>query len=71
MRIMGLLKWKRSGAELADYIKSPRSVHLVVISMLDKPGAINFDAVAIAAQTDDWAEVITVPNGQATFAMAA
>ncbi|GAA4377226.1 hypothetical protein [Paeniglutamicibacter cryotolerans] len=68
---MGLLRWKKSGAELADYIKAPRTLHLVVISTLDKPGAINFDAAAIAAQTDDWADVITVPNGSTTFAMAA
>lgn len=67
---MGLNKWTKSGTELAAYIKAPRPLHLVVISTLDKPGAVNFDAEVIAAQTDDWAEVITVPNGPVTFALA-
>lgn len=67
---MGLRRWTKSGAELAAYIKAPRSLHLVLISTLDKPEAINFDAEAIAAQTDDWAEVITVANGPVTRALA-
>ena len=64
---MAAQRWMFSGEDLARHLLNPRRLHTVLITQSLRKDCASFNAVEIAEEVKDWAEVIEVQSGRITY----
>ncbi|NKX55670.1 hypothetical protein [Arthrobacter mobilis] len=66
---MALIKWDKTGAELAELIRSDRTRHLIVVSHLPDRTDLNLDAGYLARETEGWGDVVLITSGPVSYGL--
>jgi len=66
---VALVVWDKTGAELAELIRSGRSEHLMVVSHLPGRSDLNLDAEYLAREIDGWGDVVLITSGPVSYGL--